>query len=84
LSVRKYPSLKVGFRVNLAFYITQHTRDEELMRSFIDFFGCGNYRTRSSNKDGGDFYCTKFSDIQEKIIPFFKKYEIKGVKAMDD
>lgn len=31
----------------------------------------------------GEFQCSKFSDIYEKIIPFFKKYQIRGVKAQD-
>lgn len=36
-----------------------------------------------SNRDVGDFVVTRFSDITEKIIPFFKKYQILGVKALD-
>lgn len=30
-----------------------------------------------------DYKVTKLKDITEKIIPFFKKYEIVGVKALD-
>ena len=27
--------------------------------------------------------CTKFSDINEKIIPFFSKHPIAGIKLLD-
>ena len=82
VNVRKSSKYKTGHRVSLRFTITQHIRDQELMKSLVDFFGCGFFRVRNTNK-AGDFSCEKFSDIQEKIIPFFLNYEIKGVKAMD-
>lgn len=73
---------KTGFAISLVFQITQHSRDENLLKSFISFFNCGRYSTRSS-KYHGDFLVTSFSDNYEKIIPFFKKYEIQGTKAKD-
>lgn len=38
-----------------------------------------------SDQDCGDFIVEKYSDILEKIIPFFDKYPILGVlkKALD-
>ena len=52
------------------------------MKSFVKYLGCGNYN-KKSNKKVGEFQCSKFSDISEKIIPFFKKHQIRGVKAQD-
>lgn len=52
------------------------------MKSFISFFNCGRFSFRS-NKDHSDFLVTTFSDINDRIIPFFKKYEIEGAKASD-
>ena len=69
--IKKSPRLKVGFQVYLAFYITQHTRDEVLMRIFIHFFACGSYKTRSNNKDAGDFYCINLSNVQLKKLSLF-------------
>ena len=60
---------KVGFTVVLRFKLTQHSRDEELMRSLIEYLGCGNVY---KNKEAVDYIVTKFSDIYEKIIPFLK------------
>lgn len=57
----------------LAFKINQHSRDEQLMRSLIEYLGCGYYYPSEGR---GDFKVTRFSLITEIIIPFsffFKK-----------
>jgi len=64
----------------LAFKINQHSRDEQLMRSLIEYWGCGYYY---SSEVRGDFKVTRFSLITEIIIPFFKENPILGVKALD-
>ena len=33
---------KIGEKVQLVFQLTQHSRDENLMKSLIKYFGCGN------------------------------------------
>jgi hypothetical protein len=73
---------KTGFAVQLLFKITQHSRDEQLMRSLEEYLGCGNYLSYS-NRDAGDFVVTKLSDTTDKVIPFFEKCSISGVKALD-
>jgi len=73
---------KIGYRVQLNFQITQHNRDEQLLKSLISYFGCGYYSART-NKLAGDLIVTKLSDIIEKIIHFFNKYPIIGAKAKD-
>ena len=73
---------KLGFSVYLVFQVTQHSRDVELMKSLISFFNCGRYVFRP-DKDHGDFLVTTFSGINDKIIPFFKKYKILGIKERD-
>lgn len=64
---------KCGIGVSLYFQITQHKRDEELLKSFITYFKCGNYTIHKS-KNYGHFLCTKFEDNYNKIIPFFSQY----------
>ena len=71
---------KVGFAVHLEFKLTQDERDEQLMRCLIKYSNCGKiykYRTWI------DFEVTQLSDITNKIIPFYKKYPIVGVKVLD-
>jgi len=66
--------------VSLVFQITQHSRDEQLMRSLIDYFSCGKVYKRN---DAYDFRVFKHSDLTNKIIPFFQNYPIQGVKHRD-
>jgi hypothetical protein len=50
------------------------------MRSLIGYFGCG---MAYSNREAVDFIVQKFSDLDNKIIPFLTNYPIIGVKAQD-
>jgi enolase len=50
------------------------------LKSLIDFFGCGQ---TYSYKDYVEFRCQSFKDNYEKILPFFNKYPIIGVKSRD-
>jgi len=73
---------KTGYSVELAFILTQHSKDEQLMKSLIAYFGCGSYY-KHNKSDYGWFKCGNFKDLSEKIIPFFKESRIRGVKALD-
>lgn len=50
------------------------------MKSFIKCLNCGYV---IKNRTCLGWIVIKFADITEKIIPFFKKYPIHGVKAKD-
>ena len=80
ISIRESKLHKTGSRVVLLFVVTQHIRDELLLKSLVDFFGCGQ---TYSYKDYTEFRCQSFKDNYEKILPFFKKYSIIGVKYKD-
>lgn len=86
---------KTGFGVGLRFTITQHLSpcpypvgngngrsDDSLMKKFIQSFGCGIF-FGSQNKSVNKFRVSKFSDIDNKLIPFFSKYPLKGSKILD-
>ena len=80
VSIRESKLYKAGSRVVLLFVVTQHIRDELLLKSLVDFFGCGQ---TYSYKDYVEFRCQSFKDNYEKILPFFYKYPILGVKSQD-
>lgn len=69
--------------VSLSFKVSQHLRDELLLRSFISFFGCGLFNYHGVNSKSGVFITRKFADISDKIVPFFKNHEIRGIKRKD-
>lgn len=68
--------------VIMAFQLTQNVRDENLVKTFIKFFNCGNIYFDKTNLTF-DYRVTKLSDLLNKIIPFFKEFPILGVKAKD-
>jgi len=73
-------TIKSGKQVKLIFQLTQHSRDEILMKNLVDYFGCGKYYT---SRKRGDFQVIKLSEIIEIIIPFFQNNCIKGEKFKD-
>ncbi|GAA5133805.1 hypothetical protein GCM10023339_69910 [Alloalcanivorax gelatiniphagus] len=71
----------LGFRVQLVFQITQHSRDTILIQSLISYLDCGRLVTSSDGKV--QFRVEKFSENFEKILNFFYSYIIRGVKYED-
>jgi hypothetical protein len=68
--------------ISLNFSITQHTRDKILLKSLINYLGCGrNYE--SKNRNEAYYIITTFSDIIKNILPFFEKYPLIGCKKKD-
>jgi hypothetical protein len=72
-----------GYNITLVFSITQHARDEVLLTKFIDLLGCGKIEKSLSRPDAVNYRVNKFSDIKDKIIPFFQKYPLQGIKLRD-
>jgi hypothetical protein len=81
INIQNSSSNKLGYSVNLRFQVAQHFRDAQLLRSFEKYLGCGSVYKQSEY--AVVFNVTKFSNISEKIIPFFDKFPLKGVKALD-
>ena len=75
--VFKSSSHAIGYQTQLRFQITQQARDKFLMERLVSYLDCGYISERG---DIIDFKVTKYSDIVDKIIPFFEKYHIIGVK----
>lgn len=73
---------KERIQISLRFIIAQHIRDEQLMKCLVKYLACGQVSVQSGGS-GVYFVVAKFSDIKDKIIPFFDTYPIWGSKAMD-
>ena len=67
---------------SLLFKITQHKIDEVLLTAIKEYFYCG-YCYLRKKENVIDFKTTKFSEINEIIIPFFINNPILGVKSLD-
>ena len=81
VSIFKSKTSKLGEAVKLSFILTQNVRDEDLMKSLIEYLGCGY--TTLENRGTIDFKVTKISNIRDVIVPFFNKYPLQGVKSKD-
>lgn len=66
--------------IELIFSISQHSRDKSLIESLVDYLGCGRF---SVSKEAAYYTCSRFSDISDKILPFFNNYAIFGIKSED-
>lgn len=68
--------------IGLTFSLSQDIRDAHLFGVIANYLDCGRVYTSSNN-----LHCylkvQNFSDIYNKIIPFFNKYPVGGVKGKD-
>jgi len=67
--------------IELIFQINQHVRDSQLIACIAEYLECGKIYKHSLN--AVVFRVSKTSNLTEKVIPFFLKYPILGIKALD-
>jgi hypothetical protein len=73
---------KIGYRVQLRFRITQHKRDIKLMENIMLLLGSGSIY-KYHKQSAINITIINYSDISNKIIPFFNEYPVMGVKLYD-
>ena len=82
--IKIYPSktklVACAEAVMLLFQVVQHSRDESLIRSISAYLACGRITVLN---DAVHLHVTKFSDLVDKVIPFFRNYAILGIKSLD-
>jgi hypothetical protein len=71
---------KIKKRVLLVFSLTQHIREEQLMKSIKDFFSCGFVRKKYNVLE---YRIETYSDIENKVIPLFNKHRVEGEKYLN-
>ena len=81
INIRKALDHKIGYSVSLRVSVNQHVRDKLLLKALTNVINCGNIYKHS--KDTIVFMVFKFEDINNKIIPLFNKYKIRGIKSLD-
>jgi len=74
------PDRKLSKKIQLEFNLTQHARDEELMRAIANYFKAG---TVALNRNTFAFRVVNFSDLTEIILPLFINHPIQGIKYFD-
>jgi hypothetical protein len=79
ICMQKSKTNKLGFSIWLEFSISQHSRDRKLLDLIKDYFNCGEVYLKRENKYSY-YRIAKFEDTFTKVIPFFQKYKLIGVK----
>jgi hypothetical protein len=69
VSISKSANTRSGYIVSLEFKISQHSRDAVLLQNLAKFLDCGHYYP-DGKKESGQLRVTRFSDIENKILPF--------------
>ena len=82
VSISKSSTIILSESVILKFHITRYIWDTNLIKSLINKLRCGRIEL-NLEKSAVYFVVIKFKDITNKVIPFFDKYPILGVKALD-
>ncbi len=79
IKIDNRPTLKNPI-VTLKFILTQHSRDRLLILGLKDYLGCGRVEETPSISR---LVISRFEDVWTKVIPFFDKYPLIGVKGLD-
>lgn len=73
---------KVGYRVQLRFIITQHSRDLRLLEKVLEYLGSGKLY-KYAGKSAVSLSIVDFSEITNNLVPFFNKNPLIGIKLYD-
>lgn len=73
---------KLGYRLQLRFRISQHSRDLKLMEKIVEYFASGKI-SKYNGKYAVSLTIVDFTDISKIIVPFFNKNPIIGIKLYD-
>jgi len=84
VSTFKNPTCKSGYQTLFEFVITQGEKSKSAMKAIRNYFGCGGIyinRRYDNHKYNLLRYCVRRqSDLKEKIVPFFRKYQLQSSK----
>jgi len=87
IAISRHKTKKLGFDARLMFEIEMIIDDKPLLEKLQRTLKCGriyqlNYE-RYDWRPHVKFAVKKLEDIQRRIIPFFKKYQLRGKKKRD-
>lgn len=87
ITISKHKTKKLGFDARLMFEIEMIIEDKPLLEQLKKSLQCGRLYDLNYERYGWrphvKFATKKFVDIQEKIIPFFRRYPLQGKKRRD-
>ncbi len=87
VSIFRNKTSRSGWQVFPEFVITQGKKSLPALEIFKEYFGCGKIFQNKRYDDHHEYlyrYCVRsVSELQEHIVPFFKKHELRTAKQED-
>lgn len=84
ISISKHKTKRLGVDARLHFEIELREDDEELLKNIQETLGCGRIYHINYDKYGWaphvELKVSSLKDIKGKIIPFFRKHQLRGKK----
>ena len=84
ISTFKNQTCKSGYQTLFEFVVTQGEKSKSAMEAIRNYFGCGgiyiNRRYDNHNYNLLRYCVRRQSDLKEKIVPFFRKYQLQSAK----
>jgi len=91
VSIFRSPQVKLKWQIFPEFNVSQSLKGKDLLYKLKDFFSCGHiYAHNARNTKQGKWdplykYCVRSrKELNEIIIPFFKKYSLQGKQKRND
>jgi hypothetical protein len=86
VEINKNASMTTGYQVQIAYIITQHGRDLELLEKIKKYFNNSGEIALNRGKTGGNVYNYRLRNItiiKNLIIPLFSNYPLKTQKNLN-
>lgn len=87
ITISKHKTKKLGFDARLVFEIELRGDDKPILEKIKDYFGVGHIYNLNYERYGwfphAKYAVHNLQEIKRSIIPFFKKYSLKGKKTKD-
>jgi hypothetical protein len=87
VSIVRNKTSSLNWQVMPEFVITQGDKSLNALYKIKSFFGCGNIfvnRRHDNHKENLYRFCIRsLRDINEKVVPFFRKHPLQTAKAQD-
>jgi len=87
ISLHKNPTTSLGWQIMPEFILSQGEKSLNVLKMVKDYFNCGrisvNYRHDNHREDLYRFCVKSQKELRDKIIPFFKEYQLKTSKKND-
>jgi hypothetical protein len=86
VEINKKDDMKTGYQVQIAYIITQHGRDLDLLIKIKNYLNNSGEIKLNRGKNGGNVYQYRLRNIEiikNTIIPLFTNYQLKTLKKLD-